>query len=266
MKINTTASTVFPWLLGPVFAPAGEDGAGAEGEAGETNTGGDAGADTDTGIASADNQGEQGGDAPDAVLNGGTAEGQDNPGEGKGEGDDSDGEDEGKTEDGEAEVPDEYDFTQAMPEGMEMDQGLAEAVTPVFKDLGLTQDQAVALTEAYAGHIQTMADQQAQQINDMVAGWVDTAKADKEIGHAAWKESVDSANKVIREFGTPELVNDVLVQQGMGNHPEVIRLLARIGKAVGDDSLVTGTETDTGEVAPKENLWYGDTTPTSKRG
>lgn len=262
MKINITASTVFPWLLGPVFAPAGEDGADGTGEAGETDTSGDTGVDTQTGIATADNQGGEG-DAPDTVLNGGTAEGQDNSGEGEGEGDDKgDGEGDGD----EATTPDEYDFTEAMPDGMEMDQGLAEAVSPVFKELGLTQDQAVTLTKAYAEHVQAAADQQAQQINDMVSGWVDTAKADKEIGHAAWKDSVDLANKVIREFGTPELVNDVLVQQAMGNHPEMIRLLSRIGKAISDDSLVTGTATDTGDAPAKENLWYGDTTPTSKRG
>ena len=262
MKINTHASVLFPWLLGPVFAPAGEDGADGAGEAGETNTGGDTGTDANTGIATADNQGGEG-DNPDTVLNGGTAEGQDNSGEGEGEGDDKgDGEDDGD----EANIPDEYDFTEAMPEGMEMDQGLAEAVSPVFKELGLTQDQAVTLTKAYAEHIQAAADQQAQQINDMVSGWVETAKADKEIGHAAWKESVDYANKVIREFGTPELVNDVLVQQAMGNHPEMIRLLSRIGKAISDDSLVTGTATDTGDAAPREALWYGDTTPTSKKG
>ena len=266
MKINTN-SFVFPWLSLPVFAPADEGTAGAT--EGDTNTGGDAGDATgDTGGDTAANQGEGAADAaPKSVLDGGTAEGQDNSGEGEGDGTTSG--DEGDKAEGDepaAEVPDEYDYSVAMPEGMEMDQGLADAVSPVFKEMGLTQDQAVKLTQAYAAHIQATADEQGRMINDTMEGWVSTAKADKEIGHAAWNESVQNANKALREFGTPELLDDVMIQQGMGNHPEVIRIFARIGKAISDDSLVTGKSTDTGEAAPRENLWYGETTPTSKKG
>ena len=237
----------------------GDTGAGDTGAAGET--GGEGGDTGDTGIANADDQngGDEGGDDLDVAVDGGTAEGQDNSGEGEGDGD-KDGDGEGENPD----VPETYEFKN-LPEGMEVDEGLAEGITPVFRELGLNQEQADKLVGAYAAEMQRQAEASVDAVRELVTGWVNTAKADKEIGHANWQGSIDAANAVIREFGTPELVSDVMVGQGMGNHPEMIRMLARIGKAIGDDSLVTGKATDTGEASP-EAVWYGATTPNSKKG
>lgn len=248
----------------PFWAPEDEGGSGG-GEGETKDTGGDAGADAEeTGIANADDQGaaESKDDEAGTVLDGGTAEGEANSGDGDGEGDEGAGDGE---DDGDSEVPEEYEFNN-LPEGVELDQDMADAVTPVFKDLGLTQDQADKLVEAYVGAQTKAAEAQADMIGQTMKEWVETAKTDKEIGHNNWDSSVQAANAVLREFGTPELVQDVMVGQGVGNHPEVIRLLARIGKAVSDDQFLTGEQTDTSADVPAETRWYGDTTPTSKKG
>ncbi len=248
----------------PLWDKEGETGGGGDTGAGDTSTAGDTGGeggDTgDTGIANADDQSGDTGEGDDTgiALDGGTAEGQDNSGEGEGDGD-KEGDD-GENPD----VPETYEFNN-LPEGMEVDEGLAEGITPVFRELGLNQEQADKLVNAYAAEMQRQAEASVDAVRELVTGWVNTAKADKEIGHANWQGSIDAANAVIREFGTSELVSDVMVGQGMGNHPEMIRMLARIGKAIGDDSLVTGKATDTGEAAP-EAVWYGQTTPSSKKG
>lgn len=248
-----------PFALGflrrPVFAPADE---GTGGATDTKDTGGDAGADA-TGIANADDQGAAPKEEQGTVLDGGTAKGQDNS-----DGGEEDGDKAGEAEGEKPEVPESYEFTD-LPGGMELDATLTEAVSPVFKELGLTQDQASKLVQAYAGVMANQAQAMADQVTEMVKGWVDTAKADKEIGHNNWQRSVDAANAVLRKFGTPELVQEVMVNQGMGNHPEVIRLLARIGLSVSDDTLITGEQTDTAQ-APLEAVWYGETTPTSKKG
>ena len=256
-------------LKAPVWDKAGEGGTGGGGQENTGGEGGDTGGDGagagETGIGTADDQGGEGGDGGntddgDVALNGGTADGQDNS-EGGQDGGDNEGEGEG---DGEA--PDEYDFTDVLPEGMEMDQGLADAVSPVFKDLGLSQEQANKLVEVYAGAMQEQAQASADAAKELVSGWKDTAKQDKEIGLNNWKDSVDAANAAIRTFGTPELVQDVMIGQGMGNHPEVIRMFSRIGKAIADDSLVTGEATDTSGDVDQAEVWYGATTPKSKKG
>jgi len=248
----------------PLWDKEGEGAGGATG-----NTGGDAGTGVgeNTGIANADDQGGEGGgtgdgDGDDVALNGGTADGQDNS---SGEEDgDNDGEGEGA---GEGEVPEAYDFSGIeLPEGMELDTEMAEAMSPAFKDLGLTQDQANKLVGVYAERMQKQMEANVDAAKELVTGWKDTAKADQEIGGNNWKASVDAANAAIRKFGTPELVQDVMVGQGMGNHPEVIRMFARIGKAIADDRTITGEGTETGGEISKAEAWYGATTPKSKKG
>jgi hypothetical protein len=255
------------WLnflnLRPAFAPEDEGGAGGAGGDGE-GTGDDT---TGDGGAAGDD------DADDGVALGGqTASGQDKSDEGSSD-DDADGDggdDKNATDDkdGDADdetVPDEYTFD-ILPEGVEVDEALASVMTPVFKDLGLTQTQANKLTEAYAGIAAQNAENSAKEITDMVKGWKDAAMKDKEIGQNNWTASVDTANAVIRRFGTEEFINDFLVGQGNGNHPELIRFIARVGAHFKDDEFITGKETDTSEPVPAEARWYGNTTPDTKKG
>lgn len=248
----------------PVWAPEDETGTGGDpAPAGDNTGGGDPAPGGAGGEDTADDAGNQGdgGESPDTVLNGGTADGEDNPGEdedGAGDDDAGDGDDAG-------DVPEEYDFSEVeLPEGMELDSELAAAATPVFKDLGLTQDQANKLVDLFANHAAQQAAAQMTSVKDMIKGWVDTAKADEEIGGANWDENVRLANTALREFGTPELIQDVMVNQGIGNHPEVIRFAARIGKHIASDNAPTGNSTD-GDPVPTEASWYGDTTPAAKQ-
>lgn len=260
-----TDKTISPWLqFLPVFAPEDEGAGGGGGD-----TGGDAGG--------AGGQGDAGGggdtsDASGTVLDGGG----ENPDQGGGDGEtkpegDTSGEKDGDEDkkDGEDNpddvVPEEYDFSKVLPEGMELDKGMADAMAPVFKDMGLTQAQANKMVAAYAEAVNAHAKAQAEEIGNIMKSWVTKAKDDAEIGKAAWTESVRQANAVLKKFGTPELVQEVMVGQGVGNHPEVIRIFARIGKALSDDVLTTGEQTDTSKDEPAESRWY-KTTPTTKKG
>lgn len=252
----------------PVFAPEGEGAGGGGGGEGEGNSGdgGDTGAggDTGDGIATADDQKQDQGDGEadgdGTVLNGEGADGEDEGGE-NGSKDGADGE-----EDGEGEgAPEEYDFSDVLPDGVELDTTMNEAMSPAMRELGLTQEQANGLVKAYIDGQTKAAEAQAAEVGRVMKEWVSTAKADKEIGHNNWDDSVRHANAVLKEFGTPELVQDVMVGQGVGNHPEVIRVFARIGKAIADDSTPSGQSTDTTQRSEEER-WYGGTTPTSKKG
>jgi hypothetical protein len=247
-----------------VYAP--EDGTGTGG--GEGGEGGENTADDTAGDET------PAGDDTDTddgiVLGGDTAEGDDTPGESDGD-DSKDDDADGKENDAESEdesegAPDEYDFTDVLPEGFEIDAALLEAVTPAMRELNLTQKQANTLTAAYAEARKAEAEASVQAVKDTLSGWKADAKADKEIGGGNWDASVQVGNAVIRQFGTPELIKDVLVGQGIGNHPEMIRFMSRVGKAVGDDTLNTGEQTDTSDAVPQEQRWYGNTTPTTKKG
>jgi hypothetical protein len=72
-----------------------------------------------------------------------------------------------------------------------------------------------------------------------VETWVEQVKADKDIGGDKLDENLGIARKALDHFGTPEL-KDVLNASGLGNHPAVIKAFVKAGKAISEDTFVTG--------------------------
>lgn len=150
------------------------------------------------------------------------------------------------------EVPEDgkYDFT--LPEGMEMDTELAEKAGPALKEAGITRDQANKL----AGFLAEDRKARFEQWGKTQEEWVAAAKADKEYGGDKFDASIKGAKRALDKFGTPEL-QEYLTASGGGNHPELIRFMARVGNAISDDSP-PGSETPAGS-QPKDHaeILYG---------
>jgi hypothetical protein len=87
--------------------------------------------------------------------------------------------------------------------------------------------------------MQKTVQQQQDGWNQTLAKWVTEMKSDKEIGGDNFTPSVKQAQNAINKFGTPEL-KTALDSYGMGNHPELVRVFARIGKAMAEDTHVSG--------------------------
>jgi hypothetical protein len=202
---------------------AGDDGAAGGGGAAST--------DTPAGDNTQPADGSQGDDGKD--------NGQGDAGDGA-KPDDKQG-DKGETKTG---APESYDFM--VPEGVEqLDSQLVETFTPLAKELGLSNDQAQKLVDIAPQIQQRMAQQQAEAWGKQLEAWVGEVKADKVIGGDNLPATMASAQKVMQQFGTPEL-KAALEQTGMGNHPELVRLFAKVGKAMGEDSLVAGGKSSGG--------------------
>lgn len=200
---------------------------------GQDNTDGDKGTDGENAGGTGDDATGEGGDK------GGTGEGEGGTGDDKtGEGEDGagggEGEGDGEKETGAREKYEDFNI----PEGVEVDAALLEKASPLFKEFNLTQEQAQKavdlLAEARAGDAKALTD----SLKTAREAWVSDAKADKEIGGANFKENLGVAGKALAAFGTPEL-SGLLKASGFGDHPEVIRVFHRIGKAMSDDKLVT---------------------------
>ena len=123
-----------------------------------------------------------------------------------------------------------YEFK--TPEGMEFAQGDLDELKTIAKDLKLPNEQAQRLVDLAAKREQA----RAEVFATTVAGWAEQTKNDKELGKP---ENLATAKKTIDTFGTPEL-RDLLNSSGMGNHPEVIRMALKIGKAISEDTFVAG--------------------------
>lgn len=145
-------------------------------------------------------------------------------------------------------VPDDGKYEFAMPEGMQLDEKLAAAVSPVMKEIGLTRGQAQKLAAVLADQRKAEAEAGAREWTGIQSKWVETARKDGEIGGAKWDASVEVAQRALAKFGTPEL-RDFLLTSGGGNHPEVIRFMTRVGNAISDDKPAHG---DGGSGQPAE--------------
>ncbi|WP_284539158.1 hypothetical protein [Pleomorphomonas sp. T1.2MG-36] len=213
------------WIVGAaVFAPEGD------------GMGGDAGAAPESLMfpseaAPSEAGGDDAGSAPDH-------DGGRNPPEAKDRAKDG-AKDETDAPDPADEIPEDgrYDFN--LPEGMAIDEKLAEAMSPVLKDIGLTRGQAQVLAGALAAHRQAEAAHGAHEWADIQTGWVNSARKDAEIGGARWDASVATAQGALARFGTPGL-RTFLTESGGGNHPEVIRFMARVGSAIAEDRPESG--------------------------
>lgn len=141
----------------------------------------------------------------------------------------------GTADKGKGGAPEKYgDFKLA--EGVEMDKAMLEGFLPVAKELGLSQEQAQKLVDFQSQYVAHAQKAQQEAWDTMQADWVKAAKSDKEIGGPAFNDTVGFASKAIAKFGTPEL-KAALDATGVGNHPEFIRVFAKIGKAMSEDKF-----------------------------
>ena len=131
-------------------------------------------------------------------------------------------------------APESYEFK--APEGVQFDDTVIGAFSEVAKDLNLPQEQAQKVLDKMAPVMQA---RQLEQLQAARADWAESAKTDKEFGGEKLAENLGMAKKALDTFATPEL-RALLNESGLGNHPEVIRMFYRTGKAISEDRVVTG--------------------------
>jgi len=152
---------------------------------------------------------------------------------------------EGEGEDTSTGAPEEYVFTP--PDGIEIDEEQIEAFGEYAHGLGLSQYQFQKLIDFEIERSQKAQSQMADAYTERVSSWAEATKADKELGGEALSEHLGLAKRAMDAFASPELAKLIDTPSaenpdglGLGNHPEVIRLFYRVGKAISESDLVTG--------------------------
>lgn len=138
-------------------------------------------------------------------------------------------------------APEKYESFKA-PEGATLDPGVMGQFEEAARELNLPQDAAQKMVDKMAP---IMAARQAEQLEAMRNGWAEESKADKEFGGEQLSANMAHAQKAMAQFATPEL-KSLLNESGLGNHPELIRFMVRAGKALGEDKIVNGGESNAG--------------------
>jgi hypothetical protein len=179
----------------------------------------------------------------------------------------SDGDDQAAAADG---PPETYELTPlkiAGEDGAEIevpiDAALLTEATPIFKEAGLTNEQAQKLAPLVLKVQDRLVEQQADDFAAMRAGWAKDARADKEIGGANWKETETLAAKALDTFGAGKdsEFRKLLNESGFGDHPEMIRMFRNIGEKLGEDPLTPSAQEGKVEKPDRVRTLYPDDLP-----
>lgn len=139
-----------------------------------------------------------------------------------------------------AAAPDAYtDFS--VPEGHTIDAAAIESATPLFRELGLSQDQAQKLVNFYSEQIGKINSENEGFMETMRTQWRTELQADKEIGGKLDQVKVDISRALDR---LPEGIRTdfkaAMDLTGAGDHPAVIKAMYSLAALVGEGSHVSG--------------------------
>ena len=137
----------------------------------------------------------------------------------------------------ESKVPEAYDLK--APEGASLDAEGLKSFEPIFKEVGLSQEQAQKLVNLYGEKQASFVAEQKGIWEKQQSTWIDEFKSDKAFGGSNTDASVQAAEKAWRHFGTAEDIR-LVHQFGLANFPPLVKILARVGKEMGEGSFHTG--------------------------
>ena len=237
MKLSKLLKLLLAGVL-PMYAVDDGDAGGTDnsdtGDTGDTGEG-------DTGDKDTGDTGDKG-DADDTGDTGDTD--KDDTGDSKDD-DSKDDDDDGKV-----------DFAKLdLPDGMELDTAVVERFGPVINDMGLDQEQAQKLATTFAELRQADAADRIEAFTQQKEGWLKESSDDKEYGGDKFDESAKLAVQAVEKFGTPEL-RKFMDDYGIGNHPELIRFMVKVGKATTEDNPGGGNSNSDVVVKDRASILY----------
>lgn len=125
-----------------------------------------------------------------------------------------------------------------LPEGVKLSDDINGTFSELARKAGLSQSDAQASLD------KLVAAQQSQLQSDLktqVESWGEALNSDPELGGAnLMTKTMPAVQKALNAFDKSGKVAELL-QNGLGVHPDMVRMLAEIGKAVSEPAdLVTG--------------------------
>ncbi len=126
--------------------------------------------------------------------------------------------------------PDKYELK--LPDGSLIDAGYLQRIEAEAKNRGLSQEDAQSLVTSESTAAEGRRNAQAD-------AWEADTRADPEIGGESFNETAELGKRFVEKFASPVLIAE-LDRWGLGSHPEFVRMCAKAGKAMTEDTLVNG--------------------------
>lgn len=96
------------------------------------------------------------------------------------------------------------------------------------------------LSAAVTAREKSGAEARATKLDQTVAGWKESLKTDKDFGGAKLPETHADVARVMKKYGDDKELRQMLDETGWGDHPGLVKLIARIGRDMREDKLVSG--------------------------
>lgn len=143
-------------------------------------------------------------------------------------------------------IPEKYEFK--APEGWdakgwELDPATIERATPMFKELGLSQDQAQKLVGFYAAESAKAHEATMGLVSQQAEKWMNESKADKDIGHKLDTEVKVTMGRALDGLGDPALANsfkEIMNTTGIGNNLAFIKTFYKLAQRFTEGQHVGG--------------------------
>jgi hypothetical protein len=155
-----------------------------------------------------------------------------------------------------------------LPEGVTLDKEALAAVTPLARELGLSNEGLSKLAQTYTegvlpNVVKSMEADLAAQVGEIRKGWATDARAAVQGGQNAAGETVERdpayagmslqevqqvSAKALDKLGG-EGFREFLDEHGLGNHPSMLKFAFQAGRAISED-----TSFERGQGVPKAEL------------
>lgn len=158
-------------------------------------------------------------------------------------------------------------YTLTTPDGFEaIDTDVLTEATPIFQELGLTNEQADKLTPLAAGLVKKTMDRAEAAITNKAVEqrkeWNAAFEADPDIGGANKDATIAAAARAFDHYGLKkgEGLRQLLDESGLGNHPDLIRFVAKVGHDLAEGSFDRGEHVNTPKT-PEGKLYGAEFQP-----
>lgn len=129
-------------------------------------------------------------------------------------------------------------YTITAPEGYPISEGALKGLNEVCKSANLNEEQANAVMAYMKGNYTSAMASQQEAMQAQAKTWIGEFQADKDFGGDKFDASVADAQRALATFDQSGTVSKMLAETGYGNNPDVLRIFARVGRALGEDKLI----------------------------
>lgn len=150
-------------------------------------------------------------------------------------------------------IPEKYELK--LEEGSKLDPSYVEKFSAFAKEKKMTQEQAQEFLAREHTAVQSYYDQQLQNFEKTKEAWKQQTISDPEIGGEKFNENVELAHRALKQFGSENFIKEIDAT-GYGNHPELVRVFARIGKMMSESKMVI-PGTQSGGTREMSDVFYG---------